>query len=96
MTSRSMTDVAYSVLMKKDVSLKLPKLWKAVCSELKYDEQKSNDKIVQFYNNIMLDNRFVALDDKFDLRERRKFEEVCVDTNSIMLDDDSSEFFESE
>lgn len=91
MTSKSMTDVAYSVLAKKDIALKLPKLWKAVCTELKYNEEESNDKIVTFYNNIMLDNRFVALDDQFDLRERRKFDEVCVDTSSIILEDTSEE-----
>ena len=97
MTTKSMTDVAYAVLAKRETSLKLKNLWKAVCKELKYDEQMANNKIVQFYNNIMLDNRFVALDDKFDLRARRKFDEVCVDTNSIILEEEEPiNFGESE
>ena len=40
----------------------------------------------------MLDTRFASLDNnKWDLRNRRKFDEVHVDTSDIELDDDDEE-----
>lgn len=87
--SRSMTDVAYDILGKKKKSLDFKRLWQEVCKKLDYDDSIANKKLVQFHNNIMLDNRFATVENnKWDLRSRRKFEEVHVDTSTIIIEDD--------
>ena len=43
----------------------------------------------QFYSELMLDTRFASLDNnKWDLRNRRKFDEVHIDTSEIAMDDE--------
>ncbi len=89
---KSMNDVAYKILSSKKKSVAFDALWKEVVLKMEYSETEANRKLVQFYNNIMLDNRFVSVEqNKWDLRERRKFEEIHIDTSAIIIEDDENE-----
>ncbi|MDO4198796.1 MAG: DNA-directed RNA polymerase subunit delta [Erysipelotrichaceae bacterium] len=82
---QSMTDIAYEILSKKKRAFPFAKLWEEVSAET----SASNDMIAQFYSDLTLDSRFVSMkDNKWDLIERRKFEETHIDLSELELDDD--------
>ena len=55
-------------------------------------EEKLKRKKSQFYSELMLDNRFASLDNnKWDLRNRRKYDEVHVNTSEIEIDDEEND-----
>lgn len=85
----TMTDVAYNWMMKKKKEVEFLKLWQTVSEEMGIPEDKQKRKKSQFYSELMLDNRFASLGgNKWDLRNRRTFDEVHVDTADIELEDD--------
>ena len=85
---KSMTDVAYDIMSKKKRSVAFSKLWEEVSKTC----DASNDYIAQFYSDLTLDSRFVSLkENKWDLKERRKFEETHVDIKEIEIDDDDED-----
>ena len=89
--AKSMVDVAYDVITKKKRPVPFNKLWEEVSKIYGV----SNDKMAQFYSDLTLDSRFTSLkDNKWDLVERRKFEESHVDFSEIELDDDEPEEIE--
>lgn len=89
--TRSMTDVAYEVMSSKKRAIPFKKLWTEVIEKLNLDPEKATDRIAQFYTDMTLDGRFTSLkENKWDLKERHKFEEVYVELND--LDDDADEF----
>lgn len=88
--SQSMTDVAFNILSKKKKEVEFVKLWAEVAKQMKVPEEKMRKKKSQFYSELMLDSRFASLEgNKWDLRNRRKFEEVYIDTSNI--DDDEED-----
>ena len=88
-----MTDVAYEVMSKKKRSIPFVRLW----AEVMKNCGCSADSIAQFYSDLSLDPRFVNLkDNKWDLKERRKFEESHVDLSEIELTDDDNDEFNGE
>lgn len=92
MANRSMTDVAYDFLSKRKRSVEFMKLWGEVNDVLKFPEAQVRNKKAQLYSQLMIDNRFASLEDnKWDLRNRRKFDEVYFDPDSIVIDDDDDE-----
>lgn len=94
---QTMADVAYDFLLKRKKEVTFLKLWEAVCKAISIPEEKQRKKKSQFYSEIMLDNRFASLEgNKWDLRNRRKFDEVHMDTSDIELDDDDEEMDPSE
>ena len=87
-SAKSMVDVAYDVIAKKKRAIPFSKLWEEVSKTYGV----ANDKIAQFYSDLTLDSRFVSLkENKWDLVERRKFEESHVDLSEIELDEDEPE-----
>ena len=78
----SKTDIAYRILQKKKKEVGFYELWEAVKKELVKElspEQAENidDDISFFYTNLTLDGRFFQLgDNKWNLRERIKYEDV--------------------
>lgn len=85
---KSLTDVAYDIMSKKKRSVPFSKLWEEVAKAC----DASNDYIAQFYSDLTLDSRFVSLkENKWDLKERRKFEETHIDIKEIEIDDDDEE-----
>lgn len=90
--SLTMTDVAYNFMSKRKREVEFSKLWDEVVKTMKIPEDKLKRKKSQFYSEMMLDNRFASLDNnKWDLRNRRKFEEIHIDTSEIELDDETSD-----
>ena len=92
-SAKSMTDVAYDVLSKKKRAVHFSKLWEDVSKICGV----SSDNIAQFYSDLTLDSRFASLkDNKWDLIERRKYEESHVDLSEIELGEDETEEDEEE
>ena len=83
-----MADVAYDIMSSKKRAIQFNKLWEEVSKTCK----TSNDYIAQFYSDLSLDSRFVVLkDNKWDLTERRKYDESHIDLSEIELDEDEAE-----
>ena len=83
-----MTDVAYDIMSKKKRAIQFGRLWEEVSKIYGV----SNDKVAQFYSDLTLDSRFASLKgNRWDLVERRKFEESHVDISKIELDEDEPE-----
>ncbi len=90
--NQTMTDVAYIYLSKRKREIEFAKLWAEVSKTMKIPEEKLKRKKSQFYSELMLDNRFASLDNnKWDLRNRRKFDEVHVNTSEIEIDDEEND-----
>lgn len=87
--SQSMTDVAFKCLSKRKREIDFVKLWSDVSKQMAIPDEKMKKKKSQFYSELMLDSRFASLEgNKWDLRNRRKFDEVHIDTSDIEFDDD--------
>ena len=90
--NQTMTDVAFSILSKRKREIEFIKLWTDVSKTMKIPEEKLKRKKSQFYSELMLDNRFASLENnKWDLRNRRKFDEVYINTSDIEIGDDDAE-----
>ncbi|MBR4162998.1 MAG: DNA-directed RNA polymerase subunit delta [Solobacterium sp.] len=90
--NQTMTDVAYNCLSAQKMEMEFLKLWNEVAAIMEIPEEKQRRKKSQFYSELMLDNRFASFpENKWDLRNRRKFEEVHIDTSEIELEDDEEE-----
>lgn len=88
MTVKSMTDIAYEILSSKKRSILFSKLWEEVSKK----SGAQIDKVSQFYSDLTLDSRFASLkENKWDLVERRKFEESHIDLSEIELEEDDIE-----
>lgn len=87
-SKKSMMDIAYDILSSKKRAIAFVKLWEDVSKEY----GASMDQISQFYSDLSLDKRFTQLkENKWDLIERRKFEESHVDISAIELGEDLPE-----
>jgi DNA-directed RNA polymerase subunit delta len=85
------TDVAYECLSKRKKEIDFSRLWEEVARKMEIPEEKRKRKKSQLYSELMLDPRFASLDNnKWDLRNRRKYEEVHIDTSEIALDEDDT------
>lgn len=90
--NQTMTDVAYNCLSKRKREIEFAKLWTEVSKTMKIPEEKLKRKKSQFYSELMLDNRFASLENnKWDLRNRRKYDEVHVNTSEIEIDDEEND-----
>lgn len=90
--NQTMTDVAYNCLSKRKREIDFAKLWAEVSKTMKIPEEKLKRKKSQFYSELMLDTRFASLENnKWDLRNRRKYDEVHVNTSEIEIDDDEND-----
>ena len=83
----SMVDVAYNLMTKKKKEVDFAKLYQEV-SEIKgFTVQEAEDRMSVFYTDITLDGRFITLgENRWDLRERHKFENVHIDMNYVYAD----------
>lgn len=88
-----MADVAWNVLTKRKKSVEFSKLWGDVVEALGYDATQQQRKIAQFYTELMLDKRFISLDDnKWDLSARHTYNERVVEI--LDIDDEDDEDFD--
>jgi len=84
MLKRSMVEVGYELLVKKQGPQKFNKFWGEVSEILGLEESEAEAYISDFYTNLSLDERFVLLEDNtWDLRERQSFDKVHIDMNDI-------------
>lgn len=93
----SKTDIAYRLMLKRKKERNFYDLWEDVKAELAKvasPEELENieDDISFFYTNLTLDGRFVNVgDNKWNLRERVKFENVHIDMNEIYAEEEETE-----
>ena len=84
MLKKSMVEVAYELLSKKQGAQKFNKFWNEVSDLLSMSEDEKEQNISSFYTKLTLDERFVLLEDNmWDLRERQNFDKVHIDMNDI-------------
>ena len=92
MLKRSMTEVGYELLEKKQGAQKCAKLWSEVTEVLGLEEAEANEYISQFYTSLTLDERFVLLEDNtWDLRNRQSFAKVHIDMNDVYTEIEEEE-----
>lgn len=92
-----MTDVAYKWMSKRKREVPFQKAWEAVVKAMDIPEEKQRKKKSQFYSELSMDPRFVSFEGNvWDLRNRRKFSEVYIDTSEIELGDDEEDDVEIE
>ena len=99
MLKRSMVEVGYELLSKKQGPQRFNKLWNEASEVLSLDESESNEYISDFYTSLTLDERFVLLEDNtWDLRERQSFDKVHIDMNDVYseIDEEEKELKEDE
>ena len=61
MSSKSMINVAYELMLKKRKSVTFLKLWEDVATMMGFTPQQEEDNIAQFYSDMSLDDRFVCV-----------------------------------
>ena len=99
MFKRSMVEVGYELLLKKQSPQKFNKLWSETSEVLGLEAGEAENYISDFYTNLTLDERFVLLEDNtWDLRERQSFDKVHIDMNDIYseIDEEEKELKEDE
>ena len=99
MLKRSMVEVGYELLEKKQGPQKFNKFWGEVSEVLGLDETEASNYVSDFYTNLTLDERFVLLEDNtWDLRERQSFDKVHIDMNDVYseIDEEEKELKEDE
>ena len=88
MTAKSMTDIAYDILLSKKRGTQFQKIWEEVSKKT----GAGIDRVADFYSDLTLDSRFAQLKDgKWDLVERRKYAESHIDVSKIELGEDIPE-----
>lgn len=92
MAGKSLTDVAFLNLKKKRKEVYFNSLWKEVSEEVGFSEEMAKRKIASFYNALMLDVRFISLEqNQWDLRERYAEDTLKIDPELAMDYDDYDE-----
>lgn len=87
--NQTMTDAAFHCMSKRKKEIEFARLWQEVAKTMDIPPEKLSKKKAQFYSELMLDNRFASLKgNKWDLRSRRKFDEVHISTEDLEVDDD--------
>lgn len=88
-----MTDIAYKVVSKKRKGVDFSIVWSEIINTLGFDESMQERKIAEFYTDLMLDKRFISLEDnRWDIRARHAFSNEVIEP--IDLDDDEDDFEE--
>lgn len=92
---KAMIDVAYDLMSTKKKAVVFLKLWEEVCQVMGFTKQQEEDNIAQFYSDLSLDDRFVNVgENKWDLRERHTYHEVVIDTEEILIDEESDDDYD--
>ena len=89
---KAMVDVAYDLMKPKQNALAFIKLWDEVCQIAGFNEAQAEDRIATFYSDLSLDDRFVSVgNNTWDLKERHTYKEVVINTEDIIIEEDSEE-----
>ncbi len=93
----SLCDVAFKNLKRKRKEVPFNKLWGEVSQELGMDDDLRKRRMASFYNALMLDSRFIALDgNKWDLRERHSLESLMIDPDLLDTYEDYEDYEDDE
>lgn len=86
-----MLEIAFEIMQEKK-TISFSTLWSSITKKLELSEEEANSKIGNFYTQLSLDGRFVALgNNKWSLRDRLKFDQIHVDTSDVYNDMEESE-----
>jgi len=85
-------DVAYDLLKEIKEGMPFKELWSQVKTKLNYSEAMASKKVSQFYTDLSLDGRFVALENNvWNLKIHCKYDEVAVREEELVDADDDDE-----
>ena len=94
---KSLIEFAYEFVSKQKAPVAFSKIWEYVKKEAGLSDAEAMNKGGQFFTNLSLDGRFVALSgNEWDLRERQSFDKVHIDMKDVYsevetVDDDNEE-----
>ena len=84
-----MTEIAYQIMLDVETPISFAELWEKVKTTMGYNESQAANKIASFYSSLMLDKKFVLLEDNiWDLRKRHTYNEAHVDLSELELAED--------
>ena len=85
--TKSMLDVAYTIMSKGKKEMAFATLYEQIAKELTMNEDEKKSHLGEFYTELTLDGRFVALTDNgWDLRARHTYDKVHIDVNDVYSD----------
>ena len=88
----SMLDIAYEYVKEQGKPVNFYDIYDYVCDAKALEEDEKNTRRSQFYTNVTIDGRFLTVgENKWDLRERHKFEDVHIDMNDIYAEEEDTE-----
>ena len=86
-TTKSMLDVAYTIMSKAKKEMTFQDLYEQIAKELTMNDDEKKSHLGEFYTELTLDGRFVALTDNgWDLRARHTYDKVHIDVNDVYSD----------
>ncbi|MFA6620104.1 MAG: DNA-directed RNA polymerase subunit delta [Bacilli bacterium] len=85
--TKSMLDVAYTIMSKAKKEMTFADLYEQIVKELAMNDDEKKSHLGEFYTELTLDGRFVALTDNgWDLRTRHTYDKVHIDVNDVYSD----------
>lgn len=85
-----MIEIAYEIMQEKK-TVSFSTLYSAICKKLGINEEDGKKKMGNFYTQLSLDGRFVALQGgKWSLRDRLPFDKTHVDMSAVYNDIEES------
>ncbi len=86
MAEKAMIEYAYEIMQEKK-SISFSTLWASVSKKAELNEEEKTKALPNFYTQLSLDGRFVALgNNKWSLRDRLPFDKVHVDLSDFYND----------
>ena len=85
--TKSMLDVAFELMSKTKKTVSFTDLYDQIAKALAMNDDEKKSHIGEFYTELTLDGRFVALtDNAWDLRARHTYDKVHIDVNDVYSD----------
>jgi DNA-directed RNA polymerase subunit delta len=85
--TKSMLDCAYEVMVGVKKGMTFQDLYEGLAKQLSMSDDEKKSHLGEFYTELTLDGRFVALTDNFwDLRARHTYDKVHIDVNDVYSD----------
>jgi DNA-directed RNA polymerase subunit delta len=90
--TKSMLDVAFELMSKTKKEVTFSDLYNQVAKTLDMSDDEKKSHIGEFFTEMTLDGRFVALTDNgWDLRARHTYDKVHIDVNDVYSDVEEGE-----
>lgn len=94
---KSLLDYAHDYVLASSGTCTFNDIWAHVCEAAELDEAAKSAKLSQFYTNLLLDGRFVILENNtWDLRTRTKFEKISERTAMYNDEEDIIDSYDPE